>query len=373
VSTPGAHSRAPKRRNSLLDWRALLGITISIVVLYYTFRRIPFGEVAQRLRDADMLFLLLSAAGATGVFWIRAWRWKAILEPVAEVPFRSRFAAITIGFMGNNLLPARIGEFMRAYSLSRMEPVPIVASFASLVIERLFDAVLVIVLLFVSMSLPGYPDVIRFDGFSMTGAARGAAIFVGVLVLVLASLVLFPRRAVAVLEKAAAVLPRSFRRPLIDGLKTFLDGVAMLRNPRLLLRTTGWSIVLWVFNGIGCWFAFRAFGLDFSFSAALFVQSAIALAVSVPSGPGFFGVFQFAASLVLHDMWGAPLDSVLAFAIGFHLAGFIPVTFIGLYYAWRTGLSIGEVSESEGIVEDAVEDALHIDDEGKSTDSSPPG
>ncbi|MGH7464954.1 MAG: lysylphosphatidylglycerol synthase domain-containing protein, partial [Longimicrobiales bacterium] len=111
-----------------------------------------------------------------------------------------------------------------------------------------------------------------------------------------------------------------------------------------------------------CWFAFRAFGMDLPFSAALFLQSAIALAVSIPSGPGFFGVFQGAATLVLHDMWAMPLDSALAFGIGFHLAGFIPVTVIGLYYAWRTGLSLGEVRESEQIVEESVEAALDIDD-----------
>jgi hypothetical protein len=112
--------------------------------------------------------------------------------------------------------------------------------------------------------------------------------------------------------------------------------------------------------------------MDFPLSAALFLQSAIALAVSIPSGPGFFGIYQGAATLVLHDMWGAPLDSALAFAIGFHLAGFIPVTFIGLYYAWRTGLSFGEVRESEEIVEEAVEEALNIDDEGHRTQPRPP-
>ncbi|MBR9990607.1 MAG: flippase-like domain-containing protein [Gemmatimonadetes bacterium] len=339
-----------------------MGIVISIAALYFTFRRMPFAEVASRLREADMVMLLLAAAGATGVFWIRAWRWRAILEPFAEVSFRSRFASIMIGFMGNNLLPARIGEFMRAYSLSRTESVPIVSSFASLVIERLFDAVLVITLLFLAASVPGHPDVARFDGFSMTGAARGAAIFVGVLIVILAGLVLFPHRSVRGLERIAAFLPRSFRRPLVDGLEAFLSGVAMLRNPRLLLRTTWWSIVLWVFNGVGCWFAFRAFGMDLPFSAAIFLQSAIALAVSIPSGPGFFGIFQGAATLVLHDMWGMPLDSALAFGIGFHLAGFIPVTVIGLYYAWRTGLSLGEVRRSEDVVEEAVEEALDLDD-----------
>jgi hypothetical protein len=371
VSTSRPRRSAGSRRGSLFDWRAIIGIGISVLVLYLTFRRMPFGEVAQRLREADPLMLVLTAAAATGVFWIRAWRWKAILEPVADVPFRSRFSAIMIGFMGNNLLPARIGEFLRAYSLSRTESVPIVSSFASLVIERVFDAVLVIVLLFAAMSLPSYPDVARFEGFSMTGAARGVAIFVAAIIMVLVGLVIFPRRAVTLLERIASILPRSFRRPLIDGLEAFLEGVAMLRDPALLLRTAGWSIVLWVFNGVSCWLAFRAFGMELPFSAAIFLQSAIALAVSIPSGPGFFGIFQGAATLVLHDMWGAPLDRALAFGIGFHLAGFIPVTLIGLYYAWRTGLSLREVSASEEIVEEAVEEALDMDDPPDSSGPRP--
>lgn len=357
-------------RARLLDWKAIVGLIISAVALYVTFRSMELGNVLRELRSVDPLLFVLSAAAVTGVFWIRAWRWRVILAPVADVPFRSRFAAVTIGFMGNNLLPARIGEFMRAYALSRTEPVPIVSSFASLVVERIFDGVMVIVLLFTAMALPDFPPFsgtqeIELPGFGTTftiaGLARGAGIVIGVALLVVGLLVLFPRPAVKALERVVRVLPHRVRRPIVDALEAFLSGAGVLRNPKLLLGTTAWSVGLWVYNAVGAWIAFRAFGLDLPFTAALFLQSAIALAVSIPSAPGFFGLYHGMAVFVLSKLWGAPAELAGAFAIGFHLAGFIPVTLIGLYYAWRTGLSLREAAASEEIVEASVEREIDTD------------
>jgi glycosyltransferase 2 family protein len=351
VSPP--RKRGGQRR--LLDWKAFVGIGISALLLYLTFRRMDLYAVWQNLRGVNVPLFLLSSAAATGVFWIRAWRWRGILRPVRDVPFRPRFAAVTIGFMGNNLLPARIGEFLRAYSLSRMEPVPVVASFASLVVERLFDGLLVITLLFVSMSLPGFPVVDATEGVGYTGYARAAAFLVGAITVILVALVLVPKRAVALMERVVTVFPKPVRRPVVDALEAFLSGVGILRDPRLLLGATAWSVLLWTFNAVGFWIAFHAFGLPLPFTAALFFQSAIALAVSVPSGPAFVGVYHGAAVFVLSRMWGAPEAAAGAFAVGFHIAGFVPVTLIGLYYAWRMGLSFGDVRQSEEVIEKAVE------------------
>jgi glycosyltransferase 2 family protein len=344
-----------RKRHLLLDWKAVVGLGISALLLYLTFRNMDLREVWVHLRGVNIPLFVLSAAAATFVFWIRAWRWRGILEPVRIVPFRSRFAAVTIGFMGNNLLPARVGEFLRAYALSRMEPVPIVASLASLVVERLFDGIMVVSLLFVAMSLPDFPVLPAGEGVAFAGYARAAGVFVAVAVLLLVGLVFMPERSVALVERLVTVLPRSIRRPIVDALEAFLTGVGILRNPVLLLRATGWSLVLWLVNATGFWIAFHAFGLPLSFTAALFFQSALALAVSVPSGPAFVGVYHGAAVFVLVNMWGASAAAAGAFAVGFHLAGFFPVTFMGLYYAWRTGLSFGEVRASEEVVEDAVE------------------
>jgi glycosyltransferase 2 family protein len=361
-------ARPAPRRSGLLDWKAVVGVAISAAALWFAFRNMDLAGVVGELRAADPLLLALSAAIVTSVFWIRAWRWRAILEPMCDTPFRPRFAAVTIGFMGNNLLPSRLGEFLRAYALSRLQPVPIVSSVASLVVERLFDGIMVIALLFAAMAMPSFPTISATElitvadrSFSIQELARGFGLLVGVLIVVLLALVIFPRPAVRALERVVVVLPKAWSRPIIDALEAFLTGVAVLRSPLLLLRTGGWSVVLWLVNAAGAWVAFRAFGYDLPFVAAVFFQSAIAIAVSIPSGPGFVGVFHAMATFVLANLWDQPLNSAGAFAVGFHLAGFIPVTVIGLYYAWRMGLSLREVQESEEIVEEAVEEAIEHD------------
>jgi hypothetical protein len=360
-SNAGAEA-APRRRPNLLDWRALVGISLSFILLYFAFRNTNFREVGREVRTIDPLLLLVATALATFVFWVRAWRWKSILHPLKpDIPFRSRFASVTIGFMGNNLLPARIGEFLRAYSLSRQEAVTLVGSFASLVMERLFDGICVISFLFIAMALPDFPEIRVRPGIDYPAIATGAGIFVAAGIVVLVLLVLFPLPAVRGMERFAQVLPKRVRRPLIDALEAFLTGVGILRRPLLLSRAGFWSVVLWLVNAAGFYFAFRAFGIDLPFTAALFFQSCIALAVSAPSGPAFFGIYHAAAMAVLVGMWGVEQARAAAYAITYHLAGFIPVTLIGLYYAWRIGLSMGEVKRSEETVEDAVEQATGAD------------
>jgi uncharacterized protein (TIRG00374 family) len=351
----------PRQRGGCLGKRSLIGLVISAVLLYFAFRNIHFRDVGRRIADADPLLFGLATVLATFVFWIRAWRWKSILEPVRPgISFRNRFAATTIGFMGNNVLPMRIGEFMRAYALSRLEPVPIVSAFSSLVLERLLDAVFIVSVLFISMTLPGFPG-FGVEGTVYTTAARGVALFVVVAFLLLGGFVVWPEPAVRITEALARRLPRAVRRPLVDSLEAFLAGVGVLRRPRLISRAAFWTAVLWLVSSFSFWVAFRAFDMQLSFTAALFFQCVIALAVSVPSGPAFFGPFEAAAVTVLAGMWGMDPSHAVAMAGGFHIAGFIPVTLIGIYYARTIKLSLREVEESEETIEAAVERTAGLD------------
>jgi uncharacterized protein (TIRG00374 family) len=269
---------------------------------------------------------------------------------------------VNIGFMGNNLLPARAGEFARAYSLSRLEKVPIVASFSSLMLERLFDAVFIIALMFFAMGLPDFPGWPAAADVNFPAIARWIAGAVGLAIALLFGLVLWPRRVTAGLEAVAMrVLPRPFRRPVVDALEAFVAGASSLRDPRLLFRTAAWSLVLWLVNSISFWLAFYAFDIRLPFTAALFFQSCIALGVSVPSAPGFFGAYEYVAKLVLADLWGTEVSKALGMALGFHIAGLVPVTLMGLYYAWRLGISLRGVARSEEVVERAVERQTGVD------------
>ncbi len=347
----------PRRMRSFFDWKAVLGISISIVALWWALRGVDAREVWTEIRRADPLYFLLSVFFATAVFWVRAWRWRTLLATAApDSSFRSRLAATTIGFMANNLLPARVGEFARAYAFSKMEKATLAGSFGSLVVERLFDALGIVALLLITLGMPDVPDATNLGGHDVSGVAHMLAILIGIALALGIALVFMPERTVRFVEKyPARVLPRSARRLFVDALEAFLSGLAVLRSPALLSAAIAQTAFLWLFNALGFWAGFKAFGIDLPFSAALLLQSVIALAVSVPAAPGFFGLFEGASRVVLVGGYGIALGKATSFAVAFHIGGFIPVTAIGLYYLWRLGISLREVELSEEVVEAGVE------------------
>ncbi len=344
-----------RRRNPFAGWKGVLGVVLSIALLWYAFRGVDIRAVFTELRHADLVLLGLSAFVITVPFAFRAVRWGFLVRPLYPATrFRPRFACTCIGFMANNLLPARVGEFARAYALTRLEPIRLSGSFGSLVLERMFDAVMVIGLLIVALSWPGFPDV-GGRQFGRTAMGLGIVLLAGFALLLF--LVTRPATATRLIEALAnRILPERVRRRVIDVIRAFLDGAAAIRDWRLVLPALAWSVAVWLTAGLATWIAFRAFSIDAPFIAAVFIQSIIALAVSLPSAPGFFGVFQAAARIGLVDVWGVASTPAMAFAVGFHLAGYFPVTFIGLYYLWRLDFSWRDVERSEEVVETAVEE-----------------
>jgi hypothetical protein len=181
------------------------------------------------------------------------------------------------------------------------------------------------------------------------------------MLLVLLLMAFFPRRMTAVAERVAVVLPRAFRRPAVDALHAFINGLHVLRNPRLLAISVAWALFQWLFLAGSFVLAFRAFGIDApGFLGAVFLQSVIAVAVSLPAGPGFFGPFE-AASVWGLGLWGVDASRAASFAIGFHLGGWLTVTLGGMYYAARLNLRWRDLGRSEENVEEAVEHDLTPD------------
>jgi uncharacterized membrane protein YbhN (UPF0104 family) len=128
-------------------------------------------------------------------------------------------------------------------------------------------------------------------------------------------------------------------------LTSFLQGLAALRDPRLLVKGLAWSFAFWGWNAVSFWLAFKAFGIELGYVPALFVQAIIAIGVAAPAAPGFFGTFHWAAKAGLFEVYGASEAATLAFAFGYHLGGFIPVTLMGLWYAGRLGVSLKEIGQ----------------------------
>lgn len=339
------------------DWRAALGVAVTVVLLWWVLRDVDFAVVLTEVRGADYGLLGLAVAVATATFLLRALRWKVLLHPLRpDTGLRARFAAVNIGFMANNLLPLRVGEFARAYALSRLEPVSAGGAFGSLAVERFLDAITVLGLLLVAVAAPDFPDDALVGGRSVGSVVNLMAGVVAAVLLGLVVMLVWPRPIVRAVERLAGRgLPDESARRVVDTLAAFLEGLHSLRSPRLLLAAVAWSLVVWCWNALGFWIGFRAFGIEASYFAALFVNGIVAFAVAAPSSPGFFGTFHAGVTVALAGVYGVAEGQTLAYAFGYHLGGFIPVTLFGLYFTWRLGLTFREIERSEERVERDVE------------------
>jgi uncharacterized protein (TIRG00374 family) len=322
-----------------LDWRGTLGLALSAILLWWTLKDVHIADVWAVLRHSNLLYFAGSTAAATLIFPVRARRWRTILDPLApKLPFGALWRATAIGMMVNNLVPARAGEIARAYALSReTKRVSFAAAFASLAVDRLFDAVVLLPLMFGAMLDPAFPSGATIHGQSMVQIARGGILFVIVVLIGLYAVVFFPARLISIYELLARrIAPRLEARGR-DALVAFAGGLGVLRSPRRFAAVYLWALAHWLLHALGLWLAFRAVGITAPFSAALFLQGLLGFAVAIPSSPGFFGVFEGAARVGL-GVYGVPATLAVSWAIGYHVLSFIPITLIGLYYFARLGL-----------------------------------
>ena len=336
--------------------KTVVGIAATVFFLWLALRGVEWHEVAAHLRAANWWLLSAATLVSTLGMHIRALRWKPLLEPVApDVAFRPRIAAVCIGFGANNVFPARLGEFARTWVLSRHAGIPLTATFASLVVERALDGIILLAFLLGTMALPGFPE-IAAGGETIQRAVNAMLVIVSLMLGVALAMVLFPSWTVGLAERVAnVVLPERIRRPVVDALHAFVSGLHVLRSPRLLAISVAWAVGQWLFLATSFLLAFRAFGItEPGFLGAVFLQSAIAMAVAIPAAPGFFGVFE-AASVWGLGLWGVDAARAVSFAMGFHLLGWITVTGLGAFYAARLNIRLSDLRGTEERVETAVE------------------
>ncbi len=324
--------------------KALFGVAVTVFLLWWVLRNEDPSEVWTNILQGDFVLLLAAVSVATFGFFIRALRWRVLLARVnPDTRLGSRFAAVSIGFMGNNVLPLRAGEFMRPYALSRLEPVTFSAAFGSLVVERFLDGMVLLLFLVLPVVLPGSPAAEAFSGERGALLLRGGLVTVSLVLFALVCMAVLPRQFVQFVEWFAAFLPKKLSVQLVESLASFLDSLAIMRDPKLLALALAWTLFFWIWHASSFWLGMLAFGIDTGFVSAIFVTAAVGWGVALPSAPGFFGTFHYAASFALIAIYGVSVDQSLAFAFGYHFGGWLPITLIGFYYAWKMGLSLGEV------------------------------
>lgn len=327
--------------------RSVAGFLLSALLLWWTLRDVEVEAVWQVLRRSNGVLFALCTLVGTAIFPIRARKWRPILEPVAGVlPFGPLWRSTAIGMMMNNVFPLRAGEFARAFALSREVPqVAMTSALGSLAVDRIFDALVVFLMMFAAMLDPRFPSGATVAGRSMTDIAVFGVTIVGAALAVCYMVVLRPAWVVQLVSRLAErVLPRQ-RDLLVGFVELGVASLGVLRDTRRFLSLFLWTAVHWGTHALALWLGFLAVGIDAPVTAALFLQGILAIGVAVPSSPGFFGVFEAAATVGL-EVYGVPKDLAVSWALGYHLLSFIPITVLGAVYFARLGLSVRDMTQA---------------------------
>ncbi len=332
-----------------MGWKSALGIGISAFFIWWVLRGEDPGEIIAQISQANPWYFLASMFVGTAGYFVRALRWKVLLHPLKpDTALRSRFAGVSIGFAVNNIFPARLGEIARAFALTRVEPITVSGSLGSLVVERFLDTIVLVTLFLVPMALPSFPGADGLLSGALGGILSGTFGLLAIFLAGLVALLIFPEPIVRLAERFFVRLPGGWGPRMVVAFESFLRALKVLRHPVLLTKAVVWSYVFWLWHGLSFWLGFKAFGIDLGFAAAVFTEAVVGFAVAIPAAPGFFGTFQLGVDLALGGVYGVAEPSALAFAFGYHLGGFFPITIIGLYYAWSIGFSVRDVSGGDG-------------------------
>jgi uncharacterized protein (TIRG00374 family) len=307
-----------------------LGLAVSAGLLGYLFWHADVGAVTARLAETRWHFLAASVAFNILSLWCRAHRWGFLFPPGARP--RRLFNAVMIGYMGNNLMPLRAGEVLRAYVVARRGE-SFWTTVTTMVVERVLDGLAVGIILAAVFFLVPVPRELEWAALLFLSADLA-------LIAVLGAFTLAPARvrrvALGLTNRWPAMAARIGR--LLDTLDTGLIGI---RTRSHLPSTLFWSAMIWLALVATTWTCLLAAHLDLPVLAAWTTLAFLGLGVSLPSSPGFVGVIQAAAVAALR-LFDVPLNDALSFSLLLHGSQFLPVTLWGLVLLFVEHVSLAE-------------------------------
>ncbi len=316
--------------------RMLVALAVTAGCLYFALRDAQWDEILTVLGRTHYGWVALMAIVSVVSVYLRALRWRVLLAPAGDVAVGPLFSATSVGFMANMLLPLRAGEVIRPVMVGRRTTVPTSAAFASVVLERLFDMLLLFLLLLtVSFAVPVSTTMQRASYIM-------SAVILGVLV-TLVALLRHRERAVAGLRRWAGRLPGALGHRIGDILESFLTGLTGINDGRTVAVLLAYSLTVWV--AIGCTFGCGLLALDVS--APLVAASAslvviVAAFVALPQAPGYVGTWQ-AGCVTALAFYGVSREEAIGLSLVTHIIQLLVVVVLGGVCLATGNLRLGEL------------------------------
>jgi len=347
--------------------RVWIGFVVAVACLFFLFRAIDWTALGSAFRSADYGWILIALPVFLSGYLVRGLRWHHLLAPIQRVPTRGLLPYLVIGFMANNVLPGRVGEFVRPYLAGKRFGISRTASFATVVLERVFDGLTMLAVFGLSsaflstrveraMSDPDF-NILGHSGAEFYHWVRlsilaATVIFTGLLLAAFVTIT-FKDQSFGLATRLAKQLPSTVARKVESVLHRFVSGLEVLRSRTDMLYVFALSLVAWVVEGVTYYLVAQAFHLPLSFASILMLMALVNLAIMVPASPGGWGPFEIVGVGYLKVL-RVPEPSAIAYVLIVHSIIIVPITAWGGYFMAREGLSLREIERSAGEVEATV-------------------
>ena len=292
-------------RNALL--RGTVGIAVSVVAIWILLQSVDVAAAFDVLRTASPAWIGVMLVTATVDVAARGGRWQALLKPIARIPYRRVLGYTYIGYLANNVLPARLGELYRSHALGEGEGVSRTTVLGTVVVERVVDTVMVVAIAALAVV------VLSVRGVMSSAVLLGLA-FVSLLVIGL-GLGMAAHR----LPGAGRVTEIIARWPrVLELARRLREGLAVAGKPRALAGAVAFSAVAWAASTGTFLAAGQAVGVELSLAQAALLTSGVALVTIIPSGPGYVGTFELTV-VGIAEGFGISRDDAFALGLLVHL------------------------------------------------------
>lgn len=311
---------------------AWIGIILSILFLYLAFKKVSWLEIYKVLHSANYLYLIPALIFLIISYLLRAVMWKRIINTSENIDLKTAFSFLMIGFMANNILPARMGELVRAYLLGYKNNISKSFCLATIAIERTLDVFILLIFILVVILLSPFPTWSKNIGY-----------FTGGIFLITMLFLFWLSSSQAPVEKVASrvfsFLPPKKQDWVSSKINSFILGLKVLKNKEDLLIVIFLSALIWLLGISVLYLTLTGLRVYVPFHGLFFILSVINLGVIIPSSPGYVGTYQFLCVSAL-SVFSVEKSLALGFSIVFHALWYFPLTLLGFYFLGRENLSL---------------------------------
>ncbi len=316
-------------------------LAISAVCVWVSMKEVDLRAVAAALRNANYAGFAGVCAITIFAFWVRAIRWRFLLRTDRRIGTASLFSATMIGFMANNVLPFRLGEFVRPWALARRERLSKSMLLATIVVERAVDMLTLLAIFGIALLVAPIAE--------NTPAGRlvqGGARILLVLSAVLTVFVVTAERNRAFAHALIRLMPARFRDRAARLLERFLDGFSLFRDLGRLLQVFVLSFGMFLSFSVALWITAWSLGISVPWYSGLVMLVVTAIGIMVPAAPGYVGTLNVACTAGL-ALYGVDKTPASAFGWFYFFSQWLPITAVGLWFLNREGLSLKNLGEAQ--------------------------